>query len=209
MTGSVSANNVDGLELFFGRFPLIASKAMSIAINEAARDVALPAARRDITAQVRFPFGYLDDGDRLSISQFATPTRLEARVTGRDRATSLNRFVTGDLPAEGLFRKGVTVSVKPGTTEKIPGAFRIGLNAGKTMGGNSGLAIRLLPGQTVRNIRQYQPIQIFPNVFLLYAVSVQQAFESVSIDIEPEVTAYLEVEFVRQFNLRVNGQILD
>lgn len=204
MSVTVSAEGVADLELYFERFPTAAKRAMSVAINETARDVALPEARREITAQVNFPFGYLDDGDRLSISQFAYPERLEAKLTARDRPTSLNRFVTGDLPAEATYRAGVTVAVKPGSVRKLPGAFAVPLK-----NGNIGLAIRLRPGETLTGVHDFTPIQLFPNVFLLYGPSVNQVFQTVAEDIELPVTNALETEFLRQLNLRISGQVDD
>jgi len=203
MTVSIDASGVKDLELYFERFPRIAAEAMSIAINDTARTVGLRAARRDITAEVNFPDGYLERPDRLSVTQFATPTRLEARITARDRPTSLARFVPFGTPVAKKGRNpphgGTSVQVKPGQTRHFASGFLIGLR-----NGNIGFAIRLGPGQTVRNVHSFQPIEIFKDVFLLYGPSVNQVFESVADAIAPEVTSELETEFLRQF-ARLSG----
>lgn len=203
MSVSINASGVENLELYFDRFPRVASEAMSIALNDTARGTAMKAARRDITAQVAFPEGYLDDGTRLSVTQFATPTRLEARITGRDRPTSLARFAPPGTPVATKGRqqpnRGITVTVKPGQPKRFASGFLIGLK-----NGNVGFAIRLRPGETVRSVHQFQPIQLWPGVFLLYGPSVNQVFQSVAEDISPEVTSELETEFRRQF-IRLSG----
>lgn len=199
----IDASGVRDLELYFDRFPDVAREAMSIAINETARGPALQAARRDITEQVAFPEGYLDDGRRLTVTQFATPTRLEAKVTGRDRPTSLARFTPPGTPVAKPGRNppgsGITVTVKPGQPQHFVSGFLTGLR-----NGNIGFAIRLRPGETVRGVKRFQPIQLFPGVFLLYGPSVNQVFQSVADDIAPEVTSAMEAEFQRQFT-RLSG----
>lgn len=202
MTVTISADGIADLELYFDRFPTVARNAMSIAINDAARDVGMKAARRDITAQVAFPEGYLDRPDRLSVTQYATPTRLEARITGRDRPTSLARFAARGTP---VYRRGaqpplgVTVMVKPGRPEHFASAFLYALK-----NGNVGFAIKLRPGDTVRGVERYQPIMLWKGVFLLYGPSVNQVFQGVADDIAPEVTSAIEAEFHRQFT-RLSG----
>lgn len=203
MSVTIDASGIENLDLFFDRFPQVASRAMSIAINETARGAALDLARKDITEQVAFPDGYLDDPDHLGVSQFATPTRLEAKITARQRPTSLLRFAL-DAPPPGA-RGGkdtppIQVMVKPGQTKAIPRSFVLNLNSG-----NLGLAIRLRAGEMLHNRRDMTAIQIFPNVYLLYGPSVDQVFQTVALDIIPEVTADLETEFTRQFDRLLNA----
>lgn len=202
MSVSVDASGIRDLELYFDRFPTVAREAMSIAINETARGPALQAARRNITEQVAFPEGYLDD-NRLKVTQFATPTRLEAKISGRDRPTSLARFTPRGTTLAQKGRQpanpGVNVTVNPGRTSRFASGFLIGLR-----NGNVGFAIRLRPGESVRGVARFQPIQIFKDVYLLYGPSVDQVFQSVADEIAPEVTSALEAEFMRQF-VRLSG----
>lgn len=198
MSVFVDASGIEDLELYFDRFPQVTRRAMSRALNDTARDVAMKAARRDITAQVAFPEGYLDLPGRLEISRFASEDNLEVVITARDRPTSLARFAPSGTPVVKKGRNppgaGITVTVKPGQPQHFASGFLVGLK-----NGNIGFAIRLGPGQRVRNVHTFQPIQIFKDVFLLYGPSVNQVFENVSADIAPEVTSALEAEFMRQF----------
>lgn len=203
---TIDATGIDGLEYYFDAFPDKAAQAMSIAINYAARGPAIDLATEQMYKEVNFPPGYIED-DRLGVKQFSTPTQLEAVITGRDRPTSLARFQEGATFGGRRGKAGsskpasnVTVTIHPGDPQPFPGGFLIGLRAGKTAGGNVGFAIRLRPGEKINNKLGRQPIEIFPNVFLLYSVSVDQAFGMVAHEIAPEVTDALEKEFLRQFN---------
>lgn len=176
-----------------------------MAINDTMRDVVLPLARKEIEAQVNEPENYLDD-NRLYVEQFATPTQLEGMVTGRDRPTSLARFATAGAAVPGRKWTPVEgVEVHPGQMRRMGRAYLIPLRAGTTLGGNVGLAIRLRPGERVQNIREFDPIEIYPDVYILYGPSVDQVFQGVAHDILPEVNSALEVEFNRQF-LRLMGE---
>lgn len=209
MSVSIDASGIQDLDLYFARFPEVTSEAMSIAINDTARGFALTAARRDITKEVAFPEGYLERPDRLSVTQFATPTRLEAKITARDVPTSLARFAPFGTPVVKKGRNppsgGITVTVKPGQSRHFSSGFLVSLK-----NGNVGFAIRLRPGEKVREVKEFQPIVLFrdksglPVVYLLYGPSVDQVFQAVSEDISAEVTSELESEFMRQF-VRLSG----
>lgn len=97
------------------------------------------------------------------------------------------------------------VQVHPGRIKQMPRAYIIPLRAGNQFGLNTGLAIRLRPGETVRNIREYTPVEIYPDVYILYGPSVDQVFRGVTADITPEVNSALDAEFNRQF-LRLLGE---
>lgn len=190
----LDTSGIADFEFFLKSFPDRTKKALALAINDTMRDVVLPLARAQIEREVNFPTGYVNE-DRLKVSQFATPSRLEGKVAGRGRATSLYRF--SDAPPPGISMKGrppVQVTVHPGRTKKMGRAFAVPLNSG-----NTGLAIRLRPGEKLQNIREYTPVEIFKNVYLLYGPSVDQVFQGVAIDIEPKVMTELEKEFYRQF----------
>jgi hypothetical protein len=190
----LDTSGIADYEFFLKSFPERTKKALALSINDTMRDVVLPLAREQIEHEVMFPTGYVND-DRLKVTQFATPTRLEGRVAGRGRATSLYRF--SDAPPPGISMKGrpaVQVTVHPGRPKKMGRAFAVRLNSA-----NIGLAIRLRPGEKLQNIREYTPVQIFKNVYLLYGPSVDQVFQGVAVDIEPKVMVELEKEFYRQF----------
>lgn len=216
---TVDASGLSDLELYFSRFPEVASKAMSIAINETARGPALDFARKAMTEEVNFPEGYLT-GDRLGVVQWARDDHLEAVIRGRDRPTLLARF-SQDRPEDmgairatnnrvGAGRSGrdrgrVTVVVHPNEPKRLASGFFVALRSG-----GIGLAIRLRPGETISNVRAYKPVPLFrdkdgtPVVYLLYGPSVDQVFRGVAERIAPQITEALEKEFIRQF-ARLSG----
>ncbi len=213
MSVSIDASGIRDLDLYFERFPRVAARAMSIAINETARGPALRLARRDITAQVNFPEGYLDSS-RLKVTQFATDTRLEAKITGRDRPTSLARFAAPGTPItarSGGSRRGgggVSVTVRPGSPRFMQNAF-----LWQFPNGGIGLALRLRPGEKVHRVQRYPVYEVKgrdgkpTGLFILYGPSVDQIFLDVADQISSEVTSELEAEFHRQF-ARLSGSEL-
>jgi hypothetical protein len=193
----IDASSLVDLEHLFESFPEKARQAMSIALNEVARGPALKAARRNIMAQLNFPEGYLDT--RVEFKKPATPYNLEARIVGRDRPTSLARFVQPGTPTTpagraGSVARGVNVVVKRGAPRRIPQGFLVNLR-----NSNIGLAIRLKPGETVHGVQRFNPVRLFPNVYLLYGPSVDQVLSDVGDQISEEVTSDIAEEFNRQF----------
>lgn len=172
------------------------------AINKVARDQRAEAARR-ITDQVNLPKSYVSpSGGRLTVSQKAQRTSLEARITARGRPTSLARFSKGS-PGKA----GVTVEVKPGQSRYMRRAFLIRLPQGSTLTDsrfNLGLAIRLRPGERLDNkVRQ---VKLDKGLYLLYGPSVQQVFldnsgKGVADDLAEPTADYLEAEFARLLSL--------
>lgn len=189
MSFVVDASGIENLELIFQQFPQQAGAAMSSAINTIANGAALDEARKEILEQVAFPVGYLDDGDRLRVSSYASPDRLEATITARDRPTSLARFVTGGSVGNNA---GLTVTVKPGNPDPQTRGFLITLN-----NQNTAYAIRLRPGEILHNKRLQNAVEIKGGLTLLYGPSVDQVFRSVSVDIGEPVAAALVKEFTR------------
>lgn len=129
-----------------------------------------------IRAQVNFPPSYLNPkGGRLVVTQRATSTKLEARIRGRDRPTSLARFASGST------RGPVRLEVKPGLSKFVRRAFLIKLRSGNSdinTRSNLGLAIRLKDGETLQNKRTQ--VKIARGLYLLYGPSVNQVFEAVA-----------------------------
>ena len=168
------------------------------AINKVARDQRTEAARR-ITDQINLPKSYVAPaGGRLTVSQQAQRTKLEAKITARGRPTSLARFSKG---APG--KAGVSLEVKPGQSSYMRRAFLIRLPQGSTLTDsrfNLGLAIRLRPGERLQNkVRQ---VRLDKGLYLLYGPSVQQVFldnegKGVAADLADPTADYLEAEFAR------------
>lgn len=158
------------------------------------------AASRRIRAQVSFPAKYLSPGDqRFYVNQRPSQTVLEGRIRAQGRATSLARFALSRSTSMAKRLGGVNVAVHPGSAHFMRGAFLLqlrGANSALDTQANLGLAIRLKPGQTLRNKRLREK-QIFPNVYLLYGPSVYQVFETVRQQIAPESAEFLETEFLR------------
>lgn len=189
----------DGLIQFsdrMSRMPDITAQAMRLAINQSADRRALPLARDEIGTQVNFPKGYLN-ADRLSVTKRATDADLEAVISGRDRPTSLVRFLVG-TPVPGRSKGGLTVRVKPGTSRVMKSAFVVNLRSG-----NLGLVLRLKEG---KGIEQYSrgAAPFGPNLYLLYGPSVNQVFQDVAEKVLNPTAEYLADEFLRQF-ARLSG----
>jgi hypothetical protein len=158
-------------------------------------------AARDIREQVNFPAAYLNPaGKRLVVSKEAQRNDLEARITARTRATSLARFISG-TPTPN--KAGVRVEVAPGRARFLKKAFVVRLRAGNASidtKSNLGLAVRLKPGQVLRNKTDVQKLD--SGLYLLFGPSVNQIFrardgEGVANDIAPDLSDYLEREFLR------------
>jgi len=183
----------------------VADQAADLAVRETGR-FAYRESSKEIRDQANFTASYIgsegNGGNRLKIQRGTRGGRTFIRISGRDRPTSLARFVQGS-PAKG---KPVRVQVKPGQQRTFKRAFLVKLRRGKSITEDSfnvGLAIRLPEGATLSQKRRLGVDglpEIFPNVFLLYGPSVAQVFNTVSRDVRAHVGAKLEAEFVRQFN---------
>lgn len=183
---------------FFEQMPEIATKAARMAINDTAERKAVKEFKRDMEQQVNFPAGYLDRPDRFGVTRKATDARLEAVITARDRATSLARFASGQSPISTRGKK-VIVQVKRGRTRVLKKAFLVTLK-----NGNVGLAVRLKPGESLRN--SVAAVRLDNNVYLLYGPSVDQVFRSVAENSLPMLGDAVTKEFYRQFErLSRNG----
>lgn len=169
-------------------------KAARLAINAAA-DRARRAAADEILRDINFPARYLNPSEgRLKVTAYATKGSLQAVITGRRRATSLARFVTSGMPG----KTGLTVSMKKGQSRRLTRAFLMKLKSGS--GGvetknNLGLAVRTARGQRPDNA--YKPVKVSDSLWLLYGVSVDQAFRIARDKVRPEAESFLENEFNR------------
>lgn len=158
------------------------------AINSTLRK-ARTAIDREIRQQVAFPARYL--GTRLRVTEFASGTSLQGTISGRDRPTSLARFATSKTPRRGA---GVGVQVAPGSRKRMQRAFLMPLKSG-----NVGLAMRLKPGESIRNKKYMRKVS--KGLYLLYGPSVNQVFAGVADDEANTVAAWLQEEFTRLMEL--------
>lgn len=187
---------------FFQQLPDAATRAAQLAINQVAQRGGMKLIRNDILDQIAFPKDYLV-GDRLSITQFATPSKLEAVITARQRPTSLARFAAGQ-PLGSKAKLGVRVTVGKGKTTALRSAWLVRLRQGERLSEDSfniGLAVRVKPGDTIHHKKGMHHSWLVPNaVALLYGPSVDQVFEQVSGTVAAPIGVMLQDEFLRQFN---------
>lgn len=175
--------------------PEIINEAAYFAVVDTTRD-ALPLLRRTMQSQIDFPSSYLSQ-DRIGVRKPATRATLEAVISGRDRPTSLARFVKGEKSVTR--RRPIHVTVKAGSQKELKRAFLV-----KLRNGNIGLAIRLPDGQAPDNA--YKPVQLTrrggqsQNVWLLYGPSVDQVLGNVVPDAAPDIDRMLVSNFLRQLN---------
>lgn len=203
MTVTVVATGLDLFGKYVEQLPDIARQAARIAINDVAAGEGRKTIKDEISRQVAFPSGYLNE-DRLTLKKRARDNDLEAVIEGRQRPTSLARFSSGG--AIGV-RGPISVRVKPGASRRMNSAFLVRLRAGASLtqdNFNIGLAVRLKPGQQVFNKTKMSAVQLDHNVYILYGPSVDQVFRTVSEDVSPILGEQLENEFLRQF-VRLSG----
>lgn len=188
---------IDRAQKMLGDLPGNVQTALVRSVNRGAERGRTEGARL-IVGQLNFPGSYLAPSQgRLVAYSTQDNANPQARVVGRNRPTSLARFVTsGSLGKKG----GVSVMVKRGHTRVLPNAFLIRLRAGATMDEgtfNLGLAIRLKPGETIKNKRE--AIQMRNGLWLMYGPSVGQAFGQLikKNDFAEDVSKMVEVEFDR------------
>ena len=191
MSVSVIADALSDVADYFEKLPEVATQAAALAINTVSQRQALPAIRKEMRDQLNFPEGYLETQDRLSVVRKASKNVLSATIRGRDRATSLARFRIGGQTPANTRGRGVRLQVKRGQTRVLRKAFLVNLR-----GGNTGLAVRLKPGESLSN--STGAVQLAENVYLLYGPSVDQVFQTVSADVAPSVLDSVTNEFFRQ-----------
>jgi len=207
MTVEIVSRGLEELRDYFERLPSVAQQASVLAVNRGAQ-FGSTLARRETRDQVNFSASYLnaeasDGRPRLGIVKRARGDDVEAVIRGRERPTSLARFVVGSR-ALGRRTSGRPVRVKVksgGSTVGMPSAWLVRLRAGKRLDDevfNVGLAIRLKPGVRI-NKKQFGVQSFGRNVYLLYGPSVAQVFRSVARDLSDPVSDVVVEEFVRQF----------
>lgn len=191
------------LQTYLGALPEAATEAARIALNDTAEGPGLAVFKKAVVEEANFPPGYLTDS-RLGVTKKARNADLAVTITGRFRATSLARFVQNPVLGQ---KGGVRVEVKRGQSRTLSSAFLIRLKAGKTLTNdnfNLGLAIRLKPGEKLRNTVGARPIALDKGLYLLYGPSVEQIFRETGPEQAPQVLKLVEQEFYRQF-FRLTG----
>lgn len=189
------------------RIPADVDLASMRSVNDSA-SFAQSESSRLIRDQVNLSASYIgnanDPGARLRVAKRAKPGDNEAIVAGRKRPTSLAQFM------QGTFKRGnpVKLKVAPGRVTRIPNAFPIKLRRGTgsydPSSANAGIALRLKPGESVRNKREM--VKIAGNLYLLYGPSVDQVFRDVSADVAPAVSLYMEDRFTHHYSRISRGE---
>lgn len=196
----IEARGLKEFETFVADLPAVTRTAARMALNDTVQKKGMPRFRRAISEQVEFPGGYLNR-ERIGITKRASDQDLSVAVTARFRPTSLARFAKGQT-VEGARRRGsVRIRVKRGRSVRMDRAFLVRLR-GAPDGFNTGLAVRLRPGESLRASRAARRLD--NNVYLLYGPSVDQIFRSVAVEQSEPVLLDLEIEFRRQF-IRLSG----
>lgn len=205
----IETKGLKELHRYVEQVPEVAAKTSVVAVNSTTR-FGFAEASRGIRSQVNLSRDYIgspSNGNRLKITQKAKPGSPVAVITGRKRATSLARYADRKSFSR---RAGVRVQVKRGGSSKmIRKGFLIKLKKGKSRTEdeyNVGLALRLKPGEKVKNKQSMRSFGAAdPNLYLLYAPSVDQVFKDVAVKIEPKVSSYLQREWLRQFERLSRG----
>lgn len=174
-------------------------RAARLAINATA-DRSRKASADEMLRDINFPARYLNPSEgRLKVTSYASARKMEAVVTGRRRATSLARFVSSGQ----VGKTGLTVSMKKGRTARMGRAFLMKLKSGAASietKNNLGLAVRTAKGQ--RPDRAYKPVRVSDTLWLLYGVSVDQAFRAARDKVRPDAESFLEAEFNRLLEVK-------
>ena len=175
------------------------------AINKIARDARAQAAKM-IRNEVNLPARYVSPSEgRLAVTKQANGSNLEARIMARGRATSLAQFVSGSAKPNV---QGVHIEVAPGKARFLRRAFLIRLPQGNSpvtdTKFNLGLAVRLKPGDTLRN--KITARRVEKGLYLLYGPSVSQVFrandgDGIANEMTPGLEAKLRDEFLRLLRL--------
>lgn len=208
MAVTIITSGSSELERYFRTMPEMTARAMRLAINGTVKGKGMTTIKKQMLDEIAFPNGYLN-AERIKVTTLATDTRLEAAITGRKRATSLARFVTGNPVPNSRRHDGLSVRVKSGRTTYLKNAFLVRLNKGASYSEdnyNVGLAVRLKPGEQLTNKNSNHKAWLVPGkVALLYGPSVDQVFSGVATTVSPVLGEQVAAEFYRQFARLTNG----
>lgn len=171
--------------------PKIVDASMAMSLNKVASGKALKTIKTEMSNEVSFPNGYLNQ--RMKVSKKANPSNLVVIIKGRDRPTSLARFA--NTKSVNKSRKGgVTVTVKPGRPKRMGSAFLMPLR-----NGNIGLALRLAKGESLygKTSAISYDTALGKGLVLLYGPSVDQVMLGAATKVTPEIQLHIETEFFR------------
>lgn len=183
----VGIQNIDEASQLISRVPVAAQRAVNRTGNFARAE-----SSRRVREQVQFAARYLSGADGKIQLIPATQQSLQAKLTVRSRPTSLARFASGT-------KKNVRVTVAPGSTRSLPGAFLLGV------GSNTLLAVRGVN----RPRTAFKPRRLGKSLWVLYGPSLAQVLvaknerKGVWPSMEAQLGAMLETEFLRQMKLSV------
>lgn len=171
--------------------------ALQRALNKTATRTRTRLARM-VRDQVNLPASYVGPSSgRLTVTEKASRDNLAFRITGRDRPTSLARFVK-NVGRRKSSRAGVRVQVDA----KGPAVFKSSAFLIDLKNGNRGLAVRTKKGTPPKGA--YRPKQMAPGLWLLYGPSVDQILQGVRArnggafgEVEDWSLEELEKEFFR------------
>lgn len=174
------------------------SRAASMAINATA-DFSRKDGADEIRRRFNYPGNYVDSDGRLVVSKYAKTSNLEAMVTGRRRATSLARFMVQN---NGINHAGVVVEMLKGKPVNLDKAFPVKLRSGKEGPlSNVGLAVRVkgiaAPKRALKPVMLSVAKNGASSVWLLYGMSVNQAFIAAKELTAPRAEVFLESEASR------------
>lgn len=202
MATFIAVEGLTNAESYFKAVPKAAATSASIAINQVLQRSGMALIRKTMTENIAFPKGYLS-GERLGVSQFAKPGKLEGVITGRGRATSLARFAQG----QPIGKPGISVRVNNGGTKLLRAAWLVKLNKGASFSEdryNIGLAVRVKPGDSiVGKNTAHSSWLVKDSVALLYGPSVDQVFRNVADELALPIADMVAAEFYRQLEFRL------
>lgn len=201
----------DGIEEVASRFrrtPAQVDAAVMRALNKTGTRTRTRLARI-IRDQVNLPASYLGpSAGRLVVGEKATRSKLEVRIDGRDRPTSLARF----SPDRAKATRGRVYS--PGVAVKAGGSARPvgGVEFSRLLvlnSGNIGLAVRTKGN--ARPAGAYSPTRMRNGMWLLYGPSVDQVLMGARArnggafgDVEDEMMEFLRDEFLRLMKVEID-----
>lgn len=164
------------------------SVATARGINKVASK-AQTAANKKIREQVALPAAYVKG--KLTLRK-ASADRPEATISAAKRGVLLSRF------KHSATKKGVRVTVKPGQSKLIIGAFLLRLRAGTTDGaGALGIAARQ---RTAGGRVPRYPIEVF------HGPSVSQVYDDTRQQIKPDIEADLPLQIASELRYLLLGR---
>lgn len=178
MSYEFTSAGIPALAKFTGEITGKMQQAAVRAVNRGAAATRTDAAR-EIISQVNLSASYLSPSNgKLVVKGIASAANMQASVFSEASTVSLARYVTSGAVGQ---KGGVTVQVKKGHSVYLKNAFLIKLKRGTTLDKdnfNIGLAIRLKPGESIRN-KNIKMMKNGGGLALLYGPSVSQSFDRI------------------------------